>query len=127
MDSSSEASFSPTEWQVMSAVWELGEADVFKITDLVRSRFGRAYTQKTMGVLLFRLERKGHLRSTVADPAGRGRPVHLYSPVVSRQAAITVQLQRFLRDFFLDNDEDLIMLRALLSQRVEQAPEDSST
>lgn len=116
MGSTSQPSLSPTEWQMMSAVWELKEADALEVSRLLSRKWGRTYPSKTVGILLSRLTQKGYLRFTAPSSAGRGRPAHIYSPAISRDAALVVQFTRFLSDYLIV-EEDFRTLRTLLTQK----------
>lgn len=107
---------SPTEWQMMVAVWELEEADASEVSRFLGRKLGRIYPPKTAGILLSRLAQKGYLRFTTPNPAGRGRPAHIYSPAIPREAALASQFARFLRDYLVD-EKDFRTLRSLLAHK----------
>jgi predicted transcriptional regulator len=111
---SGDSFLSLTDWQVMSAVWELGEASATSVAEKLR-RTGRAYSDKTAGILLARLTRKGHLQFAVTDPQGTGRPAHIYSPVLSRERALLLQFMKFLKDHSVEAHE-VEILQSLLTQ-----------
>jgi predicted transcriptional regulator len=107
---------SPIEWQVMASVWSLGEADALRVSNLLRER-RRNCPPKTAGVYLARLEDKGYLRSEpTQESAGRGRPAHVYFPLVSREKALAAQLERFLDEHPLQ-DGEVQILQDLLRER----------
>ncbi len=101
---------------MMSAVWELKEADALEVSRFISRNLGRTYPSKTAGVLLSRLAQKGYLCFTTPHSAGRGRPAHIYSPAVSREAALVVQFSRFLSDYRIEA-EDFRTLGSLLTQQ----------
>ncbi len=104
----------PAEWQIMSAVWELGKADAGQVSVLLGERQRRAYSPKTAGIFLARLAGKGLLRKQRIKPAGPGRPAFLYSPVLDRQDALRRQIERFLTEYALE-ESDFEALRAMLA------------
>ena len=112
---SDETPLSATEWQVMSAVWELREASATAVGALLHAKFGRAYSEKTAGILLSRLAKKGLLRYSVTRPEGPGRRAHLYSPLLSRERALRLQFARFLKDHSIEAHE-ISVLQSVLAQ-----------
>jgi predicted transcriptional regulator len=106
---------STTEWQLMSAIWDLEVADAAAASKVLRERFGLSYTAKTTGILLARLAEKGLLRSAVTNPVGRGRPAHVYSPALSREQGIRAQFRKFLADHSITPQEAEI-LRSILAR-----------
>jgi predicted transcriptional regulator len=94
-----QSTLSPTEWQIMSAVWELGKADASEVSALLQRRYGRACPPKTAGIFLARLVQRGFLRHTTIKPVRPGRPAHIYSPSIARQDALRRQIQKFLEDY----------------------------
>ncbi len=82
----------PLELEVMKALWQLREATVREVNVEMNRRRPLAYT--TVLTLLDRLARKG-----VAGRRKRGR-AFVYHPVLSREAALELAIDRLARDFF---------------------------
>ena len=115
---------SPTEWRLMSCIWDLRAANPPQVAEHLRIRLGEELSPKTAGIFLARLEEKGYLRSAPGPVlAGRGRPPHIYQAKVTRDESILRQLEKFLEDHLIDN-ADLSLLERLLSQRRETPSED---
>jgi predicted transcriptional regulator len=96
---------SPTEWRLMRCVWDLHEANPSQVADYLQNELGEELSAKTVGIFLGRLEEKGYLRSFLGPaPVGRGRPPHVYSPLISYDAALRRQFQKFLDDHLVDKD-----------------------
>lgn len=111
---------SPTEWRLMACIWDLQAATPPQVAERLRTKLGEEVTPKTAGIFLARLEEKGYLRSAPGPTlAVRGRPAHLYSPLVTRQDALRRQLLKFLDDHLIE-DEDVTLLETLLAQCREQ-------
>lgn len=108
---------SPTEWRLISCVWDLGMANPPQVAEHLRTSLGEELSPKSAGVLLARLEAKGYLRSEPEPaPAGRGRPPHFYQAVVTREESLRWQLEKFLEDHLV-KAADLGVLKSLLSGR----------
>lgn len=99
MAAKKELILSAREWQFMTAVWLLKEADAARVSALLRERYGRFYPPKTAGIFLARLVRKGLLQHRSVPPIGPGRPAHVYFPAVTREDALRRQFQRFVEDY----------------------------
>lgn len=108
----------PLELECLSALWELGEANVQAVRDHLAPRKPLAYT--TVMTMLDRLTRKQVL---TRRKSGRS---FLYLPVVSRDEIRRLAV-RELTDSLFDGDETL--LRAYLNgtpaPRPQAQPEDS--
>jgi predicted transcriptional regulator len=114
---------SPTEWRLMSCVWELEAANPPQVSEHLRTKLGEELSPKTAGIFLARLEEKGYLRSAPGPAlAGRGRPPHFYQAMVTRDESLRWQLEKFLEDHLID-DASLALLERLLSQRREHPAE----
>ena len=113
MAANEEFLLSAREWQFMSAVWLLQQADAVQVSILLRERYGRVYPTKTAGIFLARLAQKGFLQHRTVNPVGPGRPAHVYFPAVTREDTLRRQFQRFLGDYALEAS-DLETLQALL-------------
>lgn len=109
---------SPTEWRLMSCVWDLRSANPPQVAEHLRTKLGEDLSPKTAGIFLARLEEKGYLRSAPeTTPAGRGRPAHIYQPVVTREESLQWQLEKFLEDHLVDAEGLPALLDTLLSHR----------
>ena len=102
----------PLELEAMKSLWALEEGTVYE----VQHRMGRsrelAYT--TVMTLLDRLAKKG-----VVSRKKRSRS-YVYKPVLERQQALELALDRLVHDFFDDSRQDL---RAhLVGTQVEDGP-----
>ncbi len=88
------------ELQIMKVVWELGNATVKEVCDIMSQTKPVAYT--TILTLMGILEEKGAL---VHTRAGRA---FVYSPVLSRQQATRNQVRDVINRFFDGRPEGLI-------------------
>lgn len=106
----------PLEWRIMKCVWDLGSADPIEITKHLRTSYqSEDYSPKTIGVVLLRLLHKGYVEFT-AQPAGRGRPRHVYTPLVTKTSVLRMHFDKFLDDYLLDED-DFEALEVYLAER----------
>ena len=71
-----------TELEIMHVVWELGEATVRQVHDVLAARRTVAYT--TVMTMLGLLAKKGHLKREESGKAFVYRPAHPKGRVVSR-------------------------------------------
>ncbi len=85
----------PLELEVMKSLWEIENATVGQTQTHMRMTRSLAYT--TVLTLLDRLAKKGAVRREK-----RGRS-YLYSPVLTRDDALDVALDRLVHDFFEDS------------------------
>jgi predicted transcriptional regulator len=99
------------ELEVMKVLWQLRTATVGQVQIELRRRRSFAYT--TVMTVLDRLAKKG---AVSRQKQGRG---YLYTPVLSRDAALRQSVDRILRDFFDSSPE--LMVAHLQSQH-EPAP-----
>ena len=83
----------------MKALWELGEGTVGQVQLEIGRRRPLAYT--TVMTLLDRLARKG-----AVSRRKEGRS-HIFTPLVSREAALEVAVDRLAQDFFGGSRERL--------------------
>ena len=113
-----EPKLTPLDWQVMSIVWELGTADANVVSELLQERWGRAYSNKTAGVSLARLAKRGHLQRPLE---GRGRPAHQYRAAVTRKQALLSQFAHFLHEHTVQPEELALLQAALASLQRERA------
>jgi predicted transcriptional regulator len=112
---------SPTEWRLMRCVWDLRAANPLQVAEHLRSEFGEEVRPKTAGIFLARLEEKGYLRS-IPGPAValRGRPPHIYFPLVTYRDALRRQFKKFLDDYKVD-EAGLADLETFFVESKEQA------
>ena len=116
--------FTERELDVMSVLWELGDATVAEVRERIADKL--AYT--TVLTVLRTLEQKGYVEHT-----GEGR-AHRYHPLVQREAAGRNALRRLVDKVFQGSpellmthfvsdknlsDEELRRLRALLEARLK--------
>ena len=99
------------ELEVMKVLWQFGTATVGQVQIELRRRRPFAYT--TIMTVLDRLAKKGAVSRM---KQGRG---YLYTPVLSRDAALHLAVERVMRDFFDSSPE--LMVAHLQSQH-EPAP-----
>src|SRR5215210_873609 len=96
---------SPTEWRLMRCVWDLREATPPQVADHLRTKLGEELSPKTVGIFLARLEEKGYLRSSPGPASAvRGRPAHVYSPLVLLEDSLRRQVQKFLDEHRVDKE-----------------------
>ena len=88
------------EFEALKALWSLGEATVADVRAELKSAKPLAYT--TVLTLLDRLASRG-----AVSRRKKGR-AYVYTPVLTRQAALDMALGRLVDDFFGDSREDLI-------------------
>jgi predicted transcriptional regulator len=103
----------PGEWAIFVCVWELGYANAGEVSAQLRDRRLKDFAPSTAGVLLARLANKGYLEIETKRQS-RGRPLHYYRPLVSRDTALEWQLQHFFRDHLL-TCKDVELVSAFLS------------
>jgi len=105
----------PGEWALLACVWDLGYANAIEVCAKLQERGLRDFGPSTTGVLLARIARKGYLEVETKRQS-RGRPLHYYRPLVSRETALEWQLERFFRDHLL-TDDDVEILSTFLARR----------
>lgn len=106
----------PSEWLLMSCVWELGLANALEVSEMLRTSREGGLSPKTTGILLARIAEKGYLSITAVPRIGGGRPIYSYTPVVSRETALRRQIDRFFEVFRLD-DADLDLMSSIIEER----------
>ncbi len=89
----------PLELEVMKSLWEIEKATVGQTQAHLRPMRLLAYT--TVLTLLDRLAKKGAVRR---EKQGRG---YVYSPVLTRDDALDLALDRLVHDFFEDSPAQL--------------------
>ena len=90
----------PLELEVMKSLWEIENATVGQTQTHMRMTRPLAYT--TVLTLLDRLAKKGAVQREK-----RGRS-YVYSPVLTRDDALDVALDRLVHDFFEDSPAQLL-------------------
>ena len=90
----------PLELEVMKSLWEMENATVGQTQTHMRMTRSLAYT--TVLTLLDRLAKKGAVRREK-----RGRS-YVYSPVLTRDDALDIALDRLVHDFFEDSPAQLV-------------------
>lgn len=90
----------PLELEVMKVLWERGETNVREVQVALQPDRPLAYT--TVMTLLERLHRKG-----AVTRRKQGRGFH-YRPMLEREAALDLALNRLVRDFFRSSRHDLL-------------------
>ena len=90
----------PLELEAMKALWLLGEATVRDVAQEMGRLRPLAYT--TVMTLLDRLARRG-----AAGRRKRGR-AHVYHPLLTREAALELALDRLARDYFDGSRQRLV-------------------
>ncbi len=107
----------PLELEAMKALWQLGEATVREVNRELNRRRPLAYT--TVMTLLDRLARKG-----AAGRRKHGR-AHIYHPLITREAALELAVDRLTWDFFEGSRERLAAhLHGQPEEAAESAPMD---
>ena len=90
----------PLELEVMKSLWDMENATVGQTQTHMRMTRPLAYT--TVLTLLDRLAKKGAVRREK-----RGRS-YVYSPVLTRDDALDIALDRLVHDFFEDSPAQLV-------------------
>lgn len=106
---------SPTEWRLMSCVWDLRAATSSEVSTYLRNKDQDVPT-KRIGIGLYRLETKGYLRSIPGPTSSRGRPPHIYFPLVTYKDGLQRQFQKFLADHGVDADDFDFLKSVLLKE-----------
>jgi len=89
----------PLELEAMKSLWALKEGTVSQVRRRMRPVRPLAYT--TVMTLLDRLAKKG------AVSRGKQSRSYVYKPVLQRQDALDLALDRLVHDFFDDSRQDL--------------------
>ncbi len=97
--SKSEKLLPPLELEAMKSLWALEEGTVSQVRRRMRPTRPLAYT--TVMTLLDRLAKKG------AVSRGKQSRSYVYKPVLQRQDALELALDRLVHDFFDDSRQDL--------------------
>jgi BlaI family transcriptional regulator, penicillinase repressor len=91
----------PVELEIMQIVWDQGEASVRDVHRILGEQKQVAYT--TVMTMMKILEEKGHLHK---KKQGRS---HIYSPIQSRQQALSSMLGDFLNRVYKGSARDLVV------------------
>jgi BlaI family penicillinase repressor len=95
---------SPAETEIMRLVWQLEQATVQQICDLLPPKRNIAY--KTVQTLLRRLENKGYLRHELKGKA------HVFLPAVKREDVVKRTVVDFLDRLFGGDPKPLMQFLA---------------
>ena len=95
---------SPAETEVLRLVWQLEEATVQQICDLLPPKRDIAY--KTVQTLLRRLENKGYLKHKIRGKA------HVFGPAVKREDVVKRTVVDFLDRLFGGDPKPLMQYLA---------------
>ena len=90
----------PLELEALKVLWELGEASVREVQLEMSRQRPLAYT--TVMTLLDRLARR-----TAVERRKQGR-AHLYRPVLARETARELAIERLAHDYFQGSREQLV-------------------
>lgn len=121
MKSEDEILLGPTEWRIMRSLWDLRSADPVQIAERLRTRYGFDYSPQAAGIFLRRLAEKGYACFVIAPAVGRGRPRHVYSPLIGEEEALRRQVLRFLQEYLIDDDRLDLVESVLDAQRSLQS------
>jgi BlaI family transcriptional regulator, penicillinase repressor len=89
------------EQRIMEVLWELGEASVQEVTDVLAKRQREPVAYTTVLTVLRILNAKNHV-----DYRKEGK-AHVYVPVVSREAARNTAVHQLLKRFFAGSPQAL--------------------
>ncbi len=94
------AALTPLELEIMNVLWETGSGNVQAVQEKLR---GRELAYTTVQTMLNVLHRKGKVKRKLKDRA------YVYSPVLSRQNAVTQALGDMLDRFFGGSADSLVL------------------
>ena len=95
-----EKPLTPLELEIMNVLWETGFGNVQAVQEKLR---GRELAYTTVQTMLNVLHRKGKVKRKLQDRA------YVYSPVLSRQNAVTQALGDMLDRFFGGTADSLVL------------------
>lgn len=95
---------SPAETEILRLVWQLGEATVQQVCDLLPPKRNIGY--KTVQTLLGRLENKGYLRHKIGGKA------YVFLPAVKREDVVKRTVLDFLDRLFAGDPRPLMQFLA---------------
>ena len=107
-------SLSPSEWQVMEALWEKAPATGRELTDAMETKVG--WSRSTTLTLLRRLEQKG---AVTVDTTG---PKSTFSPLISRKDAARRETEDFLSRVYHGS---LSLMVSSLTEKEQLTPEET--
>jgi BlaI family penicillinase repressor len=91
----------PLELEIMKVLWDLGQASVQQVQQLLTAEPQLAYT--TVQTMLNVLHRKGKVKRSLIDRA------YFYRPAVSRDQVVTSTMKDILDRLFGGSAESLVM------------------
>ena len=91
---------SDAEWQVMQAIWRLGEATA---ADVIAELSATPWSHRTIRTMLARLTDKGALAATADGHR------YLYRPLVTRQKCVRAEGRSFLKKVFAGDAAELLV------------------
>jgi BlaI family penicillinase repressor len=94
------AALTPLELEIMNVLWETGSGNVQAVQEKLG---GRVLAYTTVQTMLNVLHRKGKVKRKLQDRA------YVYSPVLSRQNAVTQALGDMLDRFFGGSADSLVL------------------
>ena len=95
---------SPAETEILRLVWQLGQATVQQVCDLLPPK--RKIVYKTVQTLLRRLENKGYLKHKIKGKA------HVFFPAVEREDVVKRTVLDFLDKLFGGDPKPLMQFLA---------------
>jgi len=95
---------SPAETEILRSVWQLGEATVQQVCDLLPPKRDIGY--KTVQTLLGRLENKGYLKHKIGGKA------YIFLPAVKREDVVKRTVLDFLDRLFAGDPRPLMQFLA---------------
>ena len=91
---------SDAEWQVMQAIWRLGEATA---AEVIAELSATPWSHRTIRTMLARLTDKGALAATADGHR------YLYRPLVTRQKCVRAESRSFLKKVFAGDAAELLV------------------
>jgi len=98
--SKTDPGLTPLELEIMNVLWETGPANVQLVQGKIK---GRELAYTTVQTMLNVLHRKGKVKRQLKDRA------YIYSPVLSRQRAVTQAVGDMLDRFFGGSADSLVL------------------
>lgn len=102
------------ELRIMKVLWSLGQGTVHDVLQTVNAQSAAALAYTTVSTMLRILEQKGAARSE------RGKPAHIFHPVLSRAAYEASSVRELLQNVF-ENDASPMLCRLVESGAVDDA------
>ncbi len=107
------AELSRSEWELMLICWKLGTPSAREVHAASQERKARDY--RTVLATLNNAVRKGFLR-VEKRPGPRNIPTNHYVPTLARRDGIERRIRRFLADDLAGEEDNLAILRRILSE-----------